>query len=232
MRSRGFEEGNMLRQLSTTAALVLFVITGVSTALAADSDTRAAREREMLRRAQEALRQSEEQNNELGHAKADAEQKLKDAAAQLDSARKTSRSALSALQSKLQAAAAAQTDLTEQLERAKQQIAQLTSQQQDTAKRLGAREAELNQTQQDLQLSKTENASCEAKNLKLYEYSDELVSRYQKKGVWAALAQKEPVVGIKEVGVENVVQEYREKLASQKISAPTSSSPTAPKTAN
>lgn len=222
----------MLRQLSATAALVLFVATSISTALAADTDTRAAREREMLRRAQEALRQSEEQNNELGHAKADAEQKLKDAAAQLESAKKTSRSAQSALQSKLQAAAAAQTDLTEQLERAKQQIAQLTSQQLDTAKRLGAREVELKQTQQDLQLSKTENASCEAKNLKLYEYSDELVSRYQKKGVWAALAQKEPVVGIKEVGVENVVQEYREKLASQKISAPTTSPPTAPKTAN
>jgi len=211
----------MLRQLCATAALVLLVTTSVSTALAADTDPRAAREREMLRRAQEALRQSEEQNNELGRAKADAEQKVKDAAAQLDSARNASKSAQAALKSQLQTAAAAQADLTQQLERAKQQIAQLTAQQQDTAKRLSGREAELKQTQQDLQLSKTENSSCEAKNLKLYEYSDELVSRYQKKGVWSALTQKEPVLGLKEVGVENVVQEYREKLASQKISPAT-----------
>jgi len=207
----------MLRQSVAVAALLL-VATGMTVATAADQDSRAAREREMLHRAQEALRQSEQQNGELGRAKAEADQKLKDAATQLDSARKDSKAAQSALQSKLKDAAAAQADLTQQLERAKQQIAQLITQQQETTKRLGAREAELKQTQKDLQSSTTANASCEAKNLKLYEYSTELVQQYHKKGVWSALAQKEPVFGIKEVGVENVVQEYQEKLASEKLS--------------
>lgn len=212
----------MLRQLGMTAAALLVASTGVTTAVAADQDARAAREREMLHRAQEALRQSEEQNGELGRAKADAEQKLKDAASQLESSQKNSRATQSALQGKLQAAAAAQEDLNRQLEQAKQQIAQLSAQQLDTSKRLGTRDAELKQTQQDLQQSKTATASCEAKNLKLYEYSSELVERYRQKGVWASLAQKEPVLGIKEVGVENVVQEYQEKLASEKITpAPT-----------
>lgn len=210
----------MFRQLGVTAAtaLVLIVATGMlDSAYADQTDARAAREREMLRRAQEALRQSQEENGELGRAKTDAEQKLKDAAGQLESAQKASRSAQSALQSKLQAATATQADLTQQLERAKQQLALLTTQQQETAKRLGARETELKQTQQDLQLSKTANTSCEAKNLQLYTYSSELLQRYQKKGVWAAMTQKEPVFGIKEVGIENVVQEYQEKLDSQKI---------------
>lgn len=208
----------MLRRLGFTAAVAMFVVIGISGANAADpGDARAAREREMLRRAQEALRQSQEENADLGRSKADAEQKLKDAASQLDSARNASKSAQSALKVQLQSAAAAQADLKQQLERAQQQIALLTSQQLETAKRLGARESELKQTQQDLQLGKTANASCEAKNLQLYEYSTELVQRYQKKGVWSALAQKEPVLGIKEVGIENVVQEYQEKLASQKI---------------
>jgi chromosome segregation ATPase len=198
---------------------------GMGGAFAADSDPRAVREREMLRRAQEALRQSQEDNSELGRAKTDAEQKLKAAGEQLESARNVSKSAQSALRTQLQGATAAQTDLTQQLERAKQQIATLTAEQQATSKRLSARESELKQAGQDLQASKTATASCEAKNLKLYEYSDELVQRYQRKGVWAALAQKEPVLGIKEVGIENVVQEYQDKLASQKIAPPVASPP-------
>jgi chromosome segregation ATPase len=219
----------MLRQLGLTATLILIATVGMSVAFGADpSDARAAREREMLHRAHEALRQSQEQNTELGRAKEETEQKLKDAAAQLDAARSASKSSQSALQSKLQAAAAAQADLTQQLELAKQQIAQLTAQQQETAKRLSARETALKQTEQDLQLSKTANASCEAKNLKLYEYSSELVQRYQKKGVWAALTQKEPVFGIKEVGIENVMQEYQEKLASQKVIPAPPAAPASP----
>jgi chromosome segregation ATPase len=218
MRLRGSEEVIMLRRLGFTAAFAMFVVIGMSGAGAADpGDARAAREREMLRRAQEALRQSQEENADLGRSKADAEQKLKDAASQLDSARNASKSTQAALKVQLQSAAAAQADLKQQLERAQQQIALSASQQQETAKRLGARESELKQTQQDLQLSKAASASCEAKNLQLYEYSTELVQRYQKKGVWSALTQKEPVFGIKEVRIENVVQEYQEKLASQKI---------------
>jgi chromosome segregation ATPase len=216
----------MLRQLAMTATMALLVATGMSGAVAADpSDARAAREREMLRRAQEALRQSQADNSELGRAKADAEQKLKDAATQLESARNASKSSQSALKVQLQTVAAAQASLTQQLEQARQQLAQMTSQQQETAKRLGTRESELKQVQQDLQLSKTANTSCEAKNLKLYQYSDELVKRYEKKGVWAALTQKEPVLGIKEVGIENVVQEYQEKLADQKLALPVTPPP-------
>ena len=37
-----------------------------------------------------------------------------------------------------------------------------------------------------------------------------------RKGVWAALAQKEPT-GIKEVSVENLLQEYQQKLDAQRI---------------
>jgi hypothetical protein len=215
----------MLRQLGVTAALALLVA-WMSVAVAADpSDARAAREREMLRRAQEALRQSQEENAGLGRAKTDAEQKLKDAATQLESARNASKSAQSALKAQLQGAAAAQADVQQQLERAKLQIAQLTAQQKEAARLLTAREADLKQSAQDLEHSKAANTSCEAKNLKLYEYSTELVQRYQKKGVWSALTQKEPVFGTKEVGIENVVQEYQEKLADQKITPPASAAP-------
>jgi hypothetical protein len=78
----------------------------------------------------------------------------------------------------------------------------------------------LKRSQQELEKSKAVGTSCEAKNLQLFEYSQELLQRYQKKGVWASLSQKDPVFGLKEVSMENVVQEYREKLNSQKIEPP------------
>jgi len=200
-----------------TAAAAALLLALAGGAFAADTDTRAAREHEMLRRTQEALRQSQAENAELAaqktHAEQQSDEKLKAAAAQLDSTRNAAKSAQAALRTELGKSADAQSELTRKLADANQQIATLTTQQQASASRL-------QHTEQQLAASKSSNASCEAKNLKLYEYSQELVTRYQKKGVWAALAQKEPVTGIKEVGVENLLQEYQDKLDSQKIKPP------------
>ncbi|MGZ2802743.1 hypothetical protein AAER16_28955, partial [Pseudomonas aeruginosa] len=67
------------------------------------------------------------------------------------------------------------------------QIAALKATQQQTASQLSTSEAQLKQVRQDLESSQTAGASCEAKNLQLYEYSQELARRYRNKGVWAAL---------------------------------------------
>ncbi len=187
---------------------------------AADPDSRNSREREMLRRAQEALRQSEAEKSDLSRARLDAEQKLKTLTQELETARNGSRSGQAALRSQLQAAAAAQTDLQGKLDESNRQVAALTSRQRDTAGQLAAREAEVKQLQQDLQTTKATGASCEAKNIQLYQYSQELLDRYRSKGVWAALSQKEPLLGLKEVKMENIVQEYHDKLASQRIATP------------
>lgn len=204
----------MGRNPVSAVAVAMIALSVASSVFAAEGDTRATREREMLRRTQEALRESQAQSAELSAQKAAAEraadEKLKAAAAQLDSARSTSRSAQAALHAQLESAASAQADLTRRLADANRQIAQLTSQQQEAAERL-------KRSQQELEASKAGSASCETKNLRLYQYSQELVTRYRQKGVWAALAQKEPVTGIREVGVENLLQEYREKLDSQRI---------------
>jgi chromosome segregation ATPase len=195
-------------------AIVLLGLTGL--ACAAD-DSKNSREREMLRRAQEALRQSQSDNSALAQTKAETEQKLKSAAAQLDAARNSSKSEQASLRAKLKTAAEAEADVARQLEEAKRQIATLTTQQQETASRLTTSESQLKQTRLDLDSSRAAGASCEAKNLKLYEYSYELAQRYHKKGVWAALSQKEPVLGIGGVKTENVVQEYQDKFDSQRV---------------
>lgn len=183
----------------------------------ADTDSTVSREREMLRRTQEALHQSQSDNAELSQAKQAAERKVQEAAREIESVRNASRSAEASLHTQLQNAATVQAALQQKIDEANRQIAALAVQEKETAAQLSLRESELQQTQQTLASSRSADALCEAKNLKLYEYSQELLRRYEKKGVWAALSQKEPVLGLKEVGIENLTQEYREKLASQKL---------------
>ena len=56
---------------------------------------------------------------------------------------------------------------------------------------------------------------CEKKNMALYELNVEILDRYKKKGVWDALLQAEPFTQIKKVEIENIIQEYKEKLENQ-----------------
>lgn len=58
---------------------------------------------------------------------------------------------------------------------------------------------------------------CEKKNLALYEHNVDLLEKYTKKGVWDALSQAEPFTQIKKVEMENILQEYKEKLESQRM---------------
>jgi len=57
---------------------------------------------------------------------------------------------------------------------------------------------------------------CEAKNLALYEANQELLERYENKGAWEALLQSEPVTGLKQVQIENILEEYRDRLFEQR----------------
>lgn len=58
---------------------------------------------------------------------------------------------------------------------------------------------------------------CEKKNLALYELNVEILDKYKSKGVWGAFIQAEPFTQIKRVEIENTLQEYKDKLDSQKM---------------
>jgi predicted nucleic acid-binding Zn-ribbon protein len=61
---------------------------------------------------------------------------------------------------------------------------------------------------------------CYANNKKLFDLNRELLARYQEKGVVDAMKQKEPFTGIKEVEVENLVQDYQYQFDGLTINAP------------
>jgi chromosome segregation ATPase len=197
------------------AALAFLNLSGAVPVRAAEEDT-TGRLREMLHRTQEALRQAQSENADLARAKIDAESKLKAASKDLEAARGVSKAEL-ALRGQLQTTKAAQDELAHRLGDAMDKLFALNANLGDTTKQLATRDADLAQLKQGLDHSRTETASCEAKNLKLYSYSQDLLQAYRNKGVWASFAQKDPLLGLKEVDVENVVQEYRLKFAGQKI---------------
>jgi chromosome segregation ATPase len=201
------------------AISALLIAVGAAPAARAGEEDTTARLREMLHRTQEALRQAQSDNAELTRAKTDAEQKLSASTKDLETARGVSKAEI-ALRGQLQTTKAAQDDLASKLAGTNAALAAANAKLNDEAKQLAAREAELAQIKQGLEQSKTVNASCESKNVMLYTYAQEVLQAYKNKGVWAPMSQKEPVLGLKEVGVENVVQEYRLKMASQKIPAP------------
>ena len=55
------------------------------------------------------------------------------------------------------------------------------------------------------------------RNAALFNLGNEILTRYEHFGLGDALAAKEPFVGITRVKLENLVQDYRDKLADQRI---------------
>ena len=57
----------------------------------------------------------------------------------------------------------------------------------------------------------------EAKNLALYQLGKEILTRYEQFGLGDAIAAKEPFTGMAKVKLENLVQDYKNKLLDQAI---------------
>jgi chromosome segregation ATPase len=94
-------------------------------------------------------------------------------------------------------------DLTKKSREQDQSIKQLTGEKQSL-------QAELRGLNQNLEV-------CTAHNGKLAVISTELVDAYANKGVGKALLQKEPLTQMHKVEMEKLVQEYRDKIDSEKF---------------
>jgi chromosome segregation ATPase len=62
---------------------------------------------------------------------------------------------------------------------------------------------------------------CYGNNKQLFDLNRELLDRYQHKGVFDAVSQKEPFTGLKQVEIENLVQDYRYRNDDLTVAAPT-----------
>lgn len=81
-------------------------------------------------------------------------------------------------------------------------------------KRDAAQRAELEEA---LKKETANFAQCYENNKKLYAVNQDLLNRYQHKGFADVLGQKEPFTGIKQVDVENLIQDYQYQIDSLQV---------------
>ncbi len=53
---------------------------------------------------------------------------------------------------------------------------------------------------------------CIANNKELFDVNTEMLEKYQKKGVWKALAKAEPFTKLQKVKIENLIQDYQYRI--------------------
>ena len=153
--------------------------------------------------------------------KADAEKKLAAQAQEIPRVQASARQAAAALK----ASEAARAELQGRLDDLQKQLAeQKRSGDADLAAKTAAFKAALDtrdaQQRQLLARLDTEAAqfrACGDKNQKLVELGAELLERYRNKGFAEIASQKDPVLGLGQVEMFNLVQDYRDRMAAQRL---------------
>lgn len=190
----------------------------------------------MLRRLQDQTRKAEQEKAALSAEVEDLKKKLKGAeqgAARIGKKSRDVEKALAQAEQQNSTLMVEKVNLSESRDQLKQSLAEVRG---DLAKAEGklresataleraalsqqAQKAELDRAQSVIGQRDREVAACETKNLKLYEYNVELLGRYQGKSFFDTLKQKEPLTGLKNVAIENLLEEYRDKLDAQQIAS-------------
>jgi len=105
--------------------------------------------------------------------------------------------------------------LAEQKAEAAASLAAKSHELEQSTKLRDERQAQL-QRQHDTQLAQVNE--CSAKNKRLVKLSAELLDRYRSKSVAEVLSQRDPVLGLGDVQMFNLVQEYRDKADAEAFS--------------
>jgi predicted RNase H-like nuclease (RuvC/YqgF family) len=206
--------------------LSLLFVLGLSAALPASHAAPAAAEavnpvearlRDSLRATTVQLRDAQNQVATLQAAQADSEQKIKEQAAQVSALIKQGASDRDSAQKSLAEAKTLAARQAEDIERLKtdlaawktsrQQIAEIAETKEAERAKLEARGIELDRQVADQQL----------KNTAAIKLGLEILARYEKFGLGEALTAREPFVGITRVKLQNLVEDFQEKLLDQKI---------------
>jgi chromosome segregation ATPase len=172
------------------------------------------RSQQALARAQALLRQVSAQKQELEGANA----RLAAEVDALDKKLKRAEAGLKEANAKLEAEQRNTARAAQSLENASGRQARLEERLRETNTTLRSTNAALQEAKREVaglegRVAELEGqlAETERKNLDLYQANVELLDLYKKKGAWAAMLQREPS-GLKNVQIENTLQEYRLKL--------------------
>jgi chromosome segregation ATPase len=194
----------MKRHLFLVALLATSYYSLCSTAIAADE----ARLRETLRSLTLRLRSAETERNNLLTEKAQFEQEKKtvtEKVAALTKQAAADKETITNLSAKSEEQEKTLTETKEALDKWKAGYEQIAA----AGKKSEAERAKL--ASEAIVLKRTV-ADRERKNAELFKIGSEILRRYERFGLGDAVAAREPFIGITRVKLENLVQDYQDKL--------------------
>lgn len=180
---------------------LLFAVTSVSAA-----DGKASREQMQVKRLQQLQRKLQQENTQLAQEKAALDGQLKAVQSSLDES-----------SSKAQIAASRAAALGKELKEIKTEKEALAAKLAETEIKLAETKEALNKSALAGRQLNESLTICQAKNAKLHGYGVDLLDKYEKKGCGDALLQADPFTQLKRVEIENLMEDYREKLDEQKL---------------
>lgn len=188
-----------------------------SVGLAADVSPNEARLRESVKGLMVQLRTIQAERDTLDAAKNEHEQKAKELGEKLAALTKTSDTEREGFERTVSGLRGKVAELEKENGGLKADLAQAVGVGNQTADRLKKKEADglkLGERIVDLERKVSEG---QRKNLELHRLGKEILERYEKFGLGTALTAREPFVGTTRVRLQNLVQEYSDKLSEQRI---------------
>lgn len=107
--------------------------------------------------------------------------------------------------------------LRERIEQQRSKMQEVIDKYKELVGTLRQLEAERNQLRVDLTSKSAAFDTCAQKNVQLYQTGLELAEKYEQKGVWQSLWASEPVTQLKRVEIENLAQEYVNRVEQARV---------------
>ena len=193
---------------------ILIALSFVSSGLqAADAPSAESKLREALRATTLQLRTAETDRANIQSKQAESEQQTKDLNARIEALVKQAsedKKTQDDLNSKLADQDAALTRLRTDFNKSQDALKQ-------TSNLAQTKEAARVKLTDDVILLQRHVADLQTRNGALYRLGNEILSRYEKFGLGTALTAREPFTGITRTKLENLVQDYQDKLSDQTV---------------
>jgi hypothetical protein len=117
----------------------------------------------------------------------------------------------------VQRAEAGRRSVDSSLDAARQRLEEVVAKYRELAESARGIEGDRNRATAELAASRRSLDACQAANVDLAGIAEEALKRYEQKGVFAALAQKDPVTGIERARIGNLVDGYRSEIEAKRV---------------
>lgn len=206
-----FRKTSLLILTSLLAAAPAGLFGAADPAASAESQLRDA-----LRNAMAQLSAAQSDRTALQTAQAESDRKNKELAAQVEILIKRSAADKAAADKTSAGLNSRLSDQAKEIAQLKDAIEKGTASYEKAAAEASAVESRRAKLEADTVVLQRRAADLEARNAALFKLANEILTRYQDFSLGNAIRAKEPFVGVTRVKLENLVQDYRDKLAGQK----------------